>query len=59
VTLEIRPEPTPAERAAVEAALRELQEQSRTGPGAWWEAGLAENLDDSGAGGAAVELSEG
>lgn len=43
--LEIRPEPEPGERAAIEQALRELDEEGRTGPSPWWEAGLAENLD--------------
>ncbi len=42
--LEISPEPSPGERAAIEAALRALAESNGVGPGAWWEAGLAENL---------------
>jgi hypothetical protein len=45
VTLEISPEPKPEERAAIEAALRELEDGARAGRGAWWEAGLAESLD--------------
>jgi hypothetical protein len=49
MALEIRPEPTPEEAAAIEAALRklELDEQGRNGHGPWWEAGVAENLDVS------------
>ena len=43
--LEISPEPSPAEWAAIEAALRALGEQNGSGPGAWWQAGLAENLE--------------
>jgi hypothetical protein len=44
--IEIEPEPTPAERAAILAAL----EAARSGdvgvvPGAWWEAGLREEED--------------
>ena len=57
MTLEIRPEPMPDERAAVEAALRELEEEPRAGRGAWWEAGLAESLDGSEAAGPAAEPS--
>jgi hypothetical protein len=45
--LEIRPEPTPEEAAAIETALREFAEQGRNGRGPWWEAGVAENLDVS------------
>jgi hypothetical protein len=47
VVLDIRPEPTPEETAAIEAALREVDERSRNGHGPWWEAGVAENLDVS------------
>jgi hypothetical protein len=47
MALEIRPEPTPEEAAAIDAALRELAEQGRNGRGPWWEAGVAENLDVS------------
>ena len=47
--LEIRPEPTQAERAAIEAALRAL-EADGGGRGAWWAAGVAESLDGAGDG---------
>jgi hypothetical protein len=47
VSVEITPEPTPEERAAIVAALRQLRAEQERGPGAWWEAGLRENvLDD-------------
>jgi hypothetical protein len=45
MALEIRPEPTPEEAAAIEAALQKLEEPGRDGHGPWWEAGVAENLD--------------
>ena len=49
--LEITPEPTPEERAAILAALAALAGRGRTqGPGAWWEAGLRENVEDDGNG---------
>ena len=51
--LEIRPEPTQAERAAIEAALRAL-EADGGGRGAWWAAGVAESLDGDGDGDAGV-----
>jgi hypothetical protein len=42
--LEIAPEPTPDERAAIATALSVLSaEQGRADP--WWEAGLAETLE--------------
>ena len=45
MSLEISPEPSAAERAAIEAALAQLAaEDERSGSGAWWRAGLAENL---------------
>jgi hypothetical protein len=47
---EIRPEPSPEERAAILAALERLLE-GNAGPqayrSAWREAGVRENLDDS------------
>jgi hypothetical protein len=47
---EIRPEPTPEERAAILAALERLLSDG-SGPrvyrSAWREAGIRENLDDS------------
>ncbi len=48
--LEITPEPTPEERAAIVAALAELDAEQTQGPGAWWEAGLRENVEDDGNG---------
>ena len=46
MSLEITPEPTPEERAAIVAALEQLRAEEARGPGAWWEAGLRENLDE-------------
>jgi hypothetical protein len=40
--LEIRPEPSPEERTAIEGALGRLNREEPN-RGAWWEAGLAEN----------------
>jgi hypothetical protein len=43
------PEPGPGEREAVELALARLLDGSDSRPairGAWWEAGIAENVDD-------------
>jgi len=45
VELEIRPEPTPEERAAIVAALAELLRQEADGHGAWWEAGVREAVE--------------
>ncbi len=45
--IEITPEPTPEERSAILAALEQVQSDD-DGPGAWWEAGLRENVDDEG-----------
>jgi len=50
VELEITPEPTPEERAAILAALDAMEAEERRGPGAWWEAGLRENVEDDGNG---------
>jgi len=44
--VEITPEPTPEERAAILAALAALQAKETQSPGAWWDAGLRENEDD-------------
>jgi hypothetical protein len=46
VKLDIAPEPTPEERAAIVAALQQLRAQERGGIGAWWQAGLRENVED-------------
>src|SRR5207253_2056245 len=45
--LEITPEPTPEERAAIVAALEQVlvAEDGTTDPGRWWEAGLRDGLD--------------
>jgi hypothetical protein len=48
VNVEITPEPTPEERAAILAALAVLQAEEERGPGAWWDAGLRENVEDDG-----------
>lgn len=44
--IEITPEPTPEERAAILAALEQVEADDALGPGAWWEAGLRENVED-------------
>lgn len=46
MNLEITPEPTPEERAAIVAALERLGAGEECGPGAWWEAGLRESVED-------------
>jgi hypothetical protein len=46
VNVEITPEPTPEQRAAIIAALEQLRADEERGPGAWWEAGLRETLED-------------
>lgn len=43
--IEITPEPTAEERAAILAALEQVQAEDER-PGAWWEAGLRENVED-------------
>jgi len=50
VELEITPEPTPEERAAIVAAIEALEAEAARGRGAWWEAGLRENVEDDGDG---------
>ena len=42
--VEIRPEPTHEERAAIIAALESLAEADAAGNGPWWKAGLRENV---------------
>jgi hypothetical protein len=42
--IEITPEPTPEERAAILAALDLIRAEDERGPGAWWEAGLPESV---------------
>ena len=46
VTLEITPEPTPEERAAILVALERVRAEEESTPGLWWEAGLRENVLD-------------
>jgi hypothetical protein len=50
VKIEITPEPTPEERAAIVAALERVAVAEAGGLGAWWEAGLRESVDDDEAG---------
>jgi hypothetical protein len=46
VNLEIEPEPTPDERAALIAAFeRLLGEQERREPSAWWREGVREGIE--------------
>ena len=51
MTVEITPEPTPEERAAILAALEELRAEEERGPSRWWEAGLRESVEDEDADG--------
>ena len=46
VEVEITPEPTPEERAAIVAAVEQLQADEDHCPGAWWETGLRENVGE-------------
>ena len=46
MNLEITPEPTREERAAILAALEQLRAAEERGLGAWWEAGLRESVED-------------
>ena len=46
MNLEITPEPSPEERAAIVATLERLRAEEERGLGAWWETGLRENLDE-------------
>jgi len=46
VNIEITPEPTPGERAAITAALEQMAADEAGGLGAWWEAGLRESVDE-------------
>jgi hypothetical protein len=43
--MEVSPEPTPEERAAILAALERLLAEEERGPGRWWEAGLRESVE--------------
>ncbi|MGH2450158.1 MAG: hypothetical protein ACRDGE_02580 [Candidatus Limnocylindria bacterium] len=44
--LEIRPEPPPEEREALERALARLLEEPGDQRGAWWRAGIYENVTE-------------
>ncbi len=44
--LEITPEPTPEERAAIETAVAELLTRESERPSAWWRAGVDPDADD-------------
>ena len=44
--VEIHPEPSPDERAAIEAAVAELHAERRETRSAWWDAELADAVDD-------------
>jgi hypothetical protein len=47
--IEISPEPTAEERAAIVAALEVVRAEDEREPGAWWAAGVRENvLDEDG-----------
>jgi hypothetical protein len=46
VELEITPEPPPEEREALERALARLLEEPRDQRGAWWRAGIYENVTE-------------
>jgi hypothetical protein len=46
VKLEITPEPTSEERAAILAALERVRAEEERTPGPWWDAGLRENVLD-------------
>jgi hypothetical protein len=41
---EIDPEPTPEERAAIEAAVAQVRSERECKPASWWEAGVRENV---------------
>ena len=45
VELEITPDPTPAERAAIEAAVAELLAEEATPASPWWEAGVLDAVE--------------
>jgi hypothetical protein len=44
--LEITPEPSPDERAAIEAAVAEVLNGESETRGAWWRAGVLDAADD-------------
>jgi hypothetical protein len=46
MNVEITPDPTPEERAAIVAALEQLRAEEERGLGPWWETGLRENVGE-------------
>ena len=46
MTREIRPEPSPDEREAIEEALARLTSPAPDPRSAWWRAGVAEDLSE-------------
>ncbi len=46
MSVEISPEPSPEERAAILAALERLLSGEDSPPPAWWEAGVRESVED-------------
>jgi hypothetical protein len=46
VNVEITPEPTPEQRAAILSALEQVRAEEERGLGRWWEAGLRESVED-------------
>ena len=44
--LEITPEPSPEEREALLIALEQALAERGNGPGAWWDAGTRENVEN-------------
>ena len=45
MNVEITPEPSPEERAAILAAVEQLLAEEAREPDAWWQAGVRENLE--------------
>ena len=45
VELDITPEPTPEERAAIGAALGSLLAREAVPPSTWWRAGVTESVE--------------
>jgi hypothetical protein len=44
--IEITPEPSPSERAAIEAAVAAMATEEPTRPSAWWRAGVVDADDE-------------
>jgi hypothetical protein len=47
VDVEIHPEPSPEERAAIEEAVAVLYDRKRPTGSAWWRAGLSDAADEA------------